>query len=275
MPLQLTLHTPSIIPLEVDSVRLETVRAQSADEVLRTLIQRGNRQQPLGEFFSVRGSAAEDATLVWQGDCRQVRRIGAGWTAGTLRVEGDAGMHLGSAMGGGEIICEGHAADWAGAEMKGGRLTICGDAGHQLGAVYPGGRRGMTGGEILVHGNAGDDVGHTMRRGLIAIRGRCGDTAGARVIAGTILIGGTAGIRHGAAMKRGSIIFCEPGESLAVLPTFRAAATYRPVFLQLFLRRLAALGFPTPEHWFTSRYRRYCGDLLELGRGELLVREPA
>jgi formylmethanofuran dehydrogenase subunit C len=275
MPLTLTLHTPSSIPLEVDSVRLETVREQSPDEVLRTLVQRGNKQAPLGEFFSATGTARDDATLVWVGDCSRVKLIGAKLSSGTVRVEGTAGMHLGAEMTGGEVICEGDAADWVGAEMKGGRITVRGNAGHLVGAVYRGGRRGMTGGEILIHGSAGNEIGHTLRRGLIAIGGRCGDAVGVGMIAGTICLFGEPGIRHGAGMKRGTMVFFNPGPAIDVLPTFRSACSYQPVFLQLYLRELRSAGFRLADEYFTSRYRRYNGDLLELGRGEMLVREAA
>ena len=62
MPLTIAIHTPSSIPLEVDSIRMENVRTQSADEVKATLIQRGNKQVTLGEFFTVSGSASDDET---------------------------------------------------------------------------------------------------------------------------------------------------------------------------------------------------------------------
>ena len=275
MPLELAIQTPSSIPLEVDTVQLDAVRTQSPDDVLQTLIQRGNKQVPLGEFFSATGSAAEDETIVWQGDLAKVKLIGARLASGTVRVEGTVGMHLGADMTGGEIICNGNAADWVGAEMKGGRITVHGNTGHLVGAAYRGGRRGMTGGEILVHGNAGNEVGHTLRRGLIAIGGTCGDAVGVGLIAGTVLVFGEPGIRHGMSMKRGTIVFFNPGDSLDILSTYRRCCTYRPAFLRLYLRHLQAQGFPVPEECLTSRYHRYGGDLLEIGRGELLVREAA
>ncbi|MCA9053512.1 MAG: formylmethanofuran dehydrogenase subunit C [Planctomycetaceae bacterium] len=275
MPLTLTLQTPSAIPLEVDTIDLETVRSQSTGDVLHTLIQRGNKQVPLGEFFSADGSAADDATIVWQGDLAKVKLIGSKLASGTVRVEGNAGMHMGAEMTGGEILCTGDAADWAGAEMKGGRITIRGNAGHLVGAGYRGSRKGMTGGEILVHGHAGNEVGHTMRRGLIAVGGRCGDAVGVGLIAGTVFVFGEPGIRHGMSMKRGTLAFFNPGPQLDILPTFRKSCTYRPSFLPIFLRHLQEHGFPIPPECFSSRYHRYCGDLLEIGRGELLVREAA
>lgn len=272
MPLFLRLRTASSIPLEVDSLQMDPVRTQSPGEVAQTHIYRGNKQIPLGEFFDVWGSAAEDATIIWQGDCTKVKLIGCKLSAGTVRVEGNAGMHLGAEMTGGDVYVEGNASDWVGAEMKGGRIVVTGDAGHLVGAVYRGGRKGMTGGEILIHGSAGNEVGHTMRRGLIAIGGKVGDVVGVGMIAGSVLVFGEPGIRHGAGMKRGTIGLFGTGPLPEMLPTFRYACTYRPNFLQLYFRHLRAAGFPVPEECFTMAVRRYNGDFLELGKGEILTR---
>ena len=272
MPLTLTLRESSSIPLEVDTIQLATVRAQSTDDVSATLIYRGNKQPSLGEFFDVSGSAADDNTLVWRGDCAKVKLIGSHLDQGHVIVEGDAGMHLGAEMTGGEIVVNGNAADWVGAEMHGGRIHIHGNAGHLVGAVYRGGRRGMTGGEILVDGNAGNEIGHTMRRGLIAIRGNAGDGIGFNMIAGSVFVFGQAGIRPGAGMRRGTIGLFGSDEDVDVLPTFQFAGTDSPVFLAFAFRRLRDLGFPVPEECFSGKFDRYCGDFLELGKGELVVR---
>ena len=271
MPLTFTLTQPSAIPLEVDAIQLETVRGQSPDEVKRTLIQRGNQQLPLGEFFQVQGSAAEDEELVWEGDCSKVKLIGTHWKKGRVRVAGNAGMHLGAEMTGGEMLVEGHAADWVGAEMHGGRIRIKGNAGHLVGAVYRGGRRGMTGGEILIDGNAGNEIGHTMRRGLIAVGGQAGDAVGFNMIAGSVFIFGESGIRPGAGMRRGTIGLFSAANPPDMLPTFRHACTFRPVFLRIYLRELARQGFPVPEACFGAKYHRFLGDFLELGKGEILI----
>lgn len=275
MPLVLSQHTKTSIPLEVDAVRLEIVRAQSPDAVRATLIQYGNAQAPLGEFFTATGSAAEDETLVWQGDCEKVKRIGSHLAGGSVRVEGNAGMHLGAEMRGGEIVVTGDAADWLGAEMHGGRIVVKGNAGHLVGAAYRGGRRGMTGGEILIHGAAGNEIGHTMRRGLIAVGGRAGDAAGFGMIAGSLFLFGESGLRPGAGMRRGTIALLAERPTPDMLPTFRMACRDRPVFLQVYLKRLRSLGFPVPAEAFTAEYERWCGDLLEIGKGEILVRQAA
>ena len=272
MPLVITLKQTSSIPLEVDGVRLELVRGQSIDQIRTILIQRGNQQVPLGEFFDVKGSAADDNEIVWEGDCTKVKLIGTHLASGRIRVEGNAGMHLGAEMSGGEIVVNGNAADWVGAEMHGGRIHVRGNAGHLVGAVYRGGRRGMTGGEILIDGDAGNEIGHTMRRGTIAVGGRSGDAAGFNMIAGSVFLFGEPGIRPGAGMRRGTIAFLASATAPDMLPTFKFACTYRPVFLRFYFRQLKSFGFPVPENCLDADYHRYCGDFLETGKGEILVR---
>ncbi|RLS52098.1 MAG: formylmethanofuran dehydrogenase subunit C [Planctomycetota bacterium] len=271
MALTIALHTPSSIPLEVDSVRMENVRAQNIDAVRTTLIQRGNQQVSLGEFFSISGSANDDETMVWQGELSKVKLIGTGLASGKILVEGNVGMHLGAEMRGGEITVRGNAADWLGAELHGGRIRVHGNAGHMVGAVYRGGHKGMTGGEILIDGSAGNEMGNTMRRGLIVVGGPCGDFAGVNMIAGSVLVFGEPGIRCGAGMKRGTVGLL--GTSTPdILPTFKYACTYQPTFLRVYLKYLLQLGFPVPAEALHASYKRYCGDLLEVGKGELLTK---
>lgn len=272
MPLICELTTRTSIPLEVDSVQLHDVRTQPASDIARIPIQYGNTRVALGEFFQVSGSAVDDETLVWRGNCSKVKLIATGLKSGTVRVEGHAGMHLGAEMTGGQVICEGNADDWAGAELHGGTLTVHGNAGHLVGAVYRGGSRGMTGGRILIHGNAGNEIGHSMRRGLIAIGGSSGDAPGFNLIAGTILLCGPAGIRPGAGMKRGSIVYLAEDAAPPLLPTFRPSGQWIPEFLQPLLHELAAEGFPVPASALGATFRRCVGDFLELGKGEILLR---
>jgi formylmethanofuran dehydrogenase subunit C len=244
------------------------------DDVRRIPIQYGNGQVPLAEFFDVSGSA-DDEQLVWEGDCAKVKLIGTHLTTGHVRVEGNAGMHLGAEMRGGEILVTGNAADWVGAEMHGGRIHVKGNAGHLVGAVYRGGRRGMTGGEILIEGDAGNEIGHSMRRGLIAVGGRSGDAAAFNMIAGTVLLCGETGIRPGAGMRRGTIGLLGSSPAPGLLPTFKFACTYRPVFLRFYLLRLREAGFAFDPRLLDADYHRYCGDFLELGKGEILIRALA
>ena len=272
MPLVLSLKQQTSIPIEVDTIRMETIRTQTIDEIKATRIHYGNKTPDLADFFNVSGSAGDDSEMIWEGDCSKIKMIGTGLIEGRVIVQGNAGMHLGAEMRGGEIIVHGNTADWLGAEMHGGRIRVHGNAGHLVGAVYRGGRKGMTAGEILIDGNAGNEIGNSLRRGLIAVGGSAGDAIGYNLIAGTILIFGGAGIRPGAGMRRGTIGLLGPEPPPLMLPTFKSAGVTRPVFLQIYLRHLRQRGFTVPDACFTTAYERHCGDFLEYGKGEILVR---
>jgi hypothetical protein len=59
------------------------------------------------------------------------------------------------------------------------------------------------------------------------------------------------------------------------LATFVFSCTYRPPFLALYLRRLRALGLAVSNEQLEGRYARWCGDGLEMRRGEILILEEA
>jgi formylmethanofuran dehydrogenase subunit C len=102
------------------------------------------------------------------------------------------------------------------------------------------------------------------------VAGRVGDAAGLRMLAGTIVALGGVGARAGAGMRRGSIVTMAPAMPLA---TFVFSCVYRPPFLGLYLRRLRALGLDVTDEQLGGRYARWCGDGLELRRGEILILE--
>ncbi len=109
----------------------------------------------------------------------------------------------------------------------------------------------MTGGVLLVHGNAGDQVGHTMRRGLIAVGGDVGDFAAINMIAGSLFVLGACGLRPAAAMRRGTLaVFNDRPE---LLPTFRSGGHCEPLFLSVYLGKLADMGFAAPYEWRARR----------------------
>jgi formylmethanofuran dehydrogenase subunit C len=265
--LLLKYQSTTAIPVEAECVTPDNLAGKSAAEVAVLPVQHGNAQAPLGEFFRVEGDAG-DGEVVIEGDCSRVKWLGAAMAGGRLTVRGNAGMHLGAEMTGGTIEVYGSAGDWVGAEMRGGRIHVHGDAGHLTGAAYRGSRLGMRGGVILVDGRAGNEVGSTMRRGLIAVGGDTGDFPGVSLIAGTICIFGRPGLRPGAGMKRGTIALF--GGRPQLLPTFRYDCTYRPVFLGLYLRQLRAWGFAVADGALHGLYQRYSGDLVALGKGEVL-----
>jgi formylmethanofuran dehydrogenase subunit C len=110
-----------------------------------------------------------------------------------------------------------------------------------------------------------------MRRGLLAVGGKTGDLAGFNMLAGTILVFGNAGIRHGAGMRRGTIGFFG-SELPRMLPSFRHACRYHPEALTLIMQQLAQHQFPLPADALRLTVDLYNGDLIEGGRGEILLR---
>jgi formylmethanofuran dehydrogenase subunit C len=270
MTLTLRYHADTSVPVEVEGITPDRLRDKSLAEIERLEIQHGNRKVNLAELFTVSGAPA-DGRIDYEGNLRGVHFIGYGMTGGEVRVMGNAGRHLGGEMTGGTIRVEGNAGDWVGAEMHGGSIQIQGDAGDLVGAAYRGSKRGMTDGTILVGGNAGNEIGAAMRRGMVAVRGSCGDAAGFNMIAGSILVFGDCGIRTGAGMRRGTIALF--GKSPAkLLPTFRRAGAFRPLFLRLSFRELAWLGFPVDQGLLDDDLSLYHGDLVALGKGEVWMR---
>ena len=254
MTLTLTLREQPDVPLEAEVLTPD----QLVGDIAALPVWHGKERTRVGEFFEVSGSG-DDVRV--EGDLSRVRYVGAGMTAGRLTVAGSVGAHAGAGMSGGELRIEGDAGDHVGAGMRGGTLTIRGSAGRC-------GER-MRGGEIVVHGDAGPRAGAGMRRGLIAVGGRAGEAAGLRMIAGTIIALGGVGPKAGAGMRRGSIVTT----SAEPLSTFTFSCFYRPPYLRLYLRRLRALGLPVEQ--LDGRYARWCGDGLELRRGEILILEDA
>jgi formylmethanofuran dehydrogenase subunit C len=225
------------------------------------------RVLPLGELFSVTGGRSTSVRIT--GDLRLVDALGAGMAGGTLTVEGDVGRDLGRGMTGGAIEVHGSAAHGAGRTMAGGMISIRGDAGDGLGGPLPGSARGMTGGEILVHGNVARDAGFCARRGLIVIGGDAGDGSARSMIAGTVIVIGRAHDSVGCWNKRGTLVALGGAQ---VPETYRYACTYRPTFLRLLFEHLRHThGLTIDDRFVSGRYARYCGDLSELGLGELLI----
>ncbi len=103
---------------------------------------------------------------------------------------------------------------------------------------------------------------------MIAVLGNTTDFTGAFAVAGTILVFGSLGARAGAGMKRGTIVTCRQPD---LLPTFIFDCSYRPGFLGLILMALRREGFPIDEQWVAGNYLRYSGDLVALGKGEILI----
>ncbi len=263
----LTRKESSPIPVEADSVCPDRFAALGAADIARLPAFYGRRQVTLGDLFEIDGAGAGDITVL--GDLTAVKKIGLGMSWGSITLDGPVGPHTGAFMTGGEILVRGDAGDWLGAHMGGGRIVVEGDAGHCVGAAYSGETRGMCGGEIVVRGNAGREAGARMRRGLVVVLGDTGEFAGARMLAGSVFVGGRLGRRPGAGMKRGTVVGFGAGPEL--LPTFRYACTYRPVFMRYYIRRLRESGLVDETELSGEVFRRYVGDMTNGARGEVLL----
>lgn len=266
MTLKLKLHTQPDVPLEAECICPDKLQNLTENEIASLTLFHGNRQVCLSDFFSCSGHY--DGEMIVEGDLANVKHIGSMMSQGKLIIEGDVGVHTGAAMSGGEIIIEGNASDWLAPEMSGGRIIVKGNAGHMVGSGYRGSSIGMQGGEIIVHGNVKNETGHVMRSGLIAIGGSAGDFTGVNMLAGTIIVLGEIGIRSGAGMKRGSIV-CQQNASL--LPTFSRSCEYQPVFLKHYFKHLKSLGLSISDTLLNGTFERWCGDSVELNRGEILL----
>ena len=263
--LRLTLRTKLQVPLEAPCIVPDQLALLSLHEIEKLPVQHGNIAASLADYFTITGNPA-DANVVMEGDCSCVKWLGAKMAGGSLHINGLSGMHAGSAMRGGAITIDGDADDWLGAEMRGGLIRVHGRAGHHVGGAYPGSRAGMRGGTLLVDGATGDGTGAVLRRGLIAVGG-CGDYAGASMVAGSLFVFGALGSYAGMAMKRGTIAAF--GTTATLLPTFRESGVFEPAFLPIYLRKLCASAYAVPN--VLRPMRRYCGDIAELGLGEILL----
>jgi len=125
----------------------------------------------------------------------------------------------------------------------------------------------MRGGVILVDGSAGNEIGSTMRRGLIAVGGDAGDFAGVSMIAGSVFVFGQPGVRPAAGMKRGTVAVFR-GRPQLLRRSARTASTGQPSSAST--AAVAGLGLLGREEFLNGSYRRYSGDLVALGKGEVL-----
>lgn len=269
MALTLRWSNATTFPVHAESLRPERFAAIDPTDVPRFRIPVGNSTAELGELFAING-AIDDGHLILEGSMPSLGWIGRGMTAGRLTVRGDVGPGLGATMTGGTLDVTGNVGPAAGAGMRGGVLSITGNAGDQLGAAEPGARLGMRGGVILVNGHVGDDAGLAMRRGVIAVSGRAGEGLGRAMIAGSVVVFGQAGKTTGTGMKRGTIALFDETPAEPAFP-FRHACRYRPPVMTILLRSLQRHGLAVPSSAFVGAFERYNGDLLEGGRGELLV----
>ncbi|MEJ7812376.1 MAG: formylmethanofuran dehydrogenase subunit C [Gemmatimonadaceae bacterium] len=252
--------------IEADAIAPDRLASLSQLEIARLPVWAGGRPARLGDIFSVRGERA--STVRIDGDATHVDGLGSAMAGGTLHIEGSAGRRLGAGMTGGAIHVLGDTGDDAGSAMAGGLLRVGGRAGDRLGAARAGAAKGMTGGEIIVLGAAGSEAGAGARRGLIVVCGDVGAHAARGMIAGSVIVFGAAGAGAARWSKRGTLVVAG---TVDVEPTFGFACTYRPPHLRLTLTYLRAkYALPIDDGYIHGLYRRYSGDMAELGKGEIL-----
>jgi formylmethanofuran dehydrogenase subunit C len=266
MSIKLSLYTQPDVPLEADMINPDNLSQLTTAEIEKQVVEHGNQKALLADFFKVSGEKSEHLEL--EGDLSKVKHLGSGMSFGKMSISGNVGAHLGAAMSGGEIMVEGDVGDWLAPEMSAGRVEIRGNAGHMVGSAYRGSPVGILGGEIIIHGNAKNEVGHAMRNGIIVIGGNSGDFTGVNMLAGTIIVLGEPGIRTGAGLRRGSVVCMSKSK---LLPTFSYSCTYQPGFLRLYLLYLQSLGLDISEDQIMGSYERWCGDIIEFNRGEILL----
>lgn len=267
--INLSLHTQPIVPLEAECISPDHIHKLNIKEIEKLSVLHGNQTAKLADFFNVAGEP--DQHIQISGDLSMVKHIGSQMSLGNILIEGDIGQHLGALMTGGEIKVIGNAGDWVGAELLGGRIIIEGNAGHMLGSAYRGNSVGVQGGEIIVTGDVKNEVGNGMRRGNIIIGGNSGDFTGVNMLGGSIIVLQQMGIRSGASMKRGTII---SGQCAQMLPTFSFSCVYHPNYLRHYFMFMRKVGINVDDALFNGTYERWCGDAIELNRGEILLYKP-
>jgi formylmethanofuran dehydrogenase subunit C len=266
MSLLLTLRDGITERIDASSIRPDALAALASSAILQLPLFVGRQRAALGDLFEFGGEKSDDVRVV--GELSRVDGLGTAMQAGTLTIDGEAGCAVGYGMRGGTIDALGDVGDDAGVAMSGGLLRIRGSAGNRLGAAMPGASRGMTGGEILVHGDAGDEAAARARRGLVVIGGDAGPGAAHAMIAGTIMIGGRVGSGAGVWSKRGSVIALGKVEIPA---TYQYACTYRPSYVSVLVRYLQRVRrFPIDDRFAVGRYKRWTGDVADVGKGEIL-----
>ena len=261
----LTLRAPLARPISAGAIAPDRFAGLSSQEIAALELWDGSSRIALGDVFTVSGERS--ASVVLEGDLAQLHEVGTTMSAGSLEIKGSIGHALGVRMSGGTIAVQGRAGHDAGLAMAGGSIVIDGSAGDRVGGAPPGASKGMIGGDIVVRGGAGHEAGARMRRGTLYC-GSVGDSAGIGMIAGNLIVAGAIGSSVGNGNKRGSIVALN---GVQVPPTYAYACTYRPPHIPLMLLSLRArFGVVVDDAHLHGLYKRYSGDLAEIGKGEIL-----
>jgi formylmethanofuran dehydrogenase subunit C len=223
----------------------------------------------LDELFEVSGEPSE--SLILEGDCSKLIRLGAKMDRGSMLVRGSAGDELAARMKGGRIEVLGDVGNYLAMSMRNGAVIVHGSAGDFVAGPATGERRGMQGGDCLVLGNIGSRGAERMRRGILFVGGNTGDCGAAQMIAGTVIVLGELGAEWAGGMKRGSIVLGRPARQ-EFAAELTPAREFELSFLPLVWRHLQALVSNDHVHFPTSRWAmRQLGDRANHGLGEILT----
>ena len=242
------LRRPLDARVDLGSVLSGAWTTLGAGELARRPIGIAGADAVLGDIFDLSGSPT--ATIRFEGDLAMADRLGAGLSEGAVVVDGAVGDDVGSGM-------------------SGGSMDVHGNAGARAGGAAADARRGMTGGELLIRGSAGEDPGTRMRAGSGRDHRRRRAPCRTRHDRGDGDRVRHAGARPGALVQAGVDRRHGQGRDSADLSR---ACTYQPAHVRVTLLRLRRqYALDVEERYLTGFYRRYSGDLAELGRGEILA----
>lgn len=257
---------PPVGTIDGSVLRPDRLASVKVAELKQQRITIGRHHYAWSDVFEIEGDPGSSWTLT---GAANYLHLATGLSSGLLRINGHAGDYAGQQMRGGRLEIQGSAGHSLGAGMQGGLITVTGDAGPQVGGPCHNTHVGMTDGEIIIQGSAGPRAGFRKRRGLIAAQ-RCEEQAGNHMQAGTIVVFQGPLHKPGLSMKRGTILCLDPKTEVTWLPYFQPDCVYRPVFVQIMLGRLLALGCKVPDGARHGKYQLYSGDRLSNGKAEIL-----
>lgn len=252
--------------LDLSALTPDRLAGKTLAEIAALELQTTRQRITVGDMFRLRKGEAQD--IVFEGGSERFDWLGAGMTAGSITVDGDAGAQAGRLMAGGTLVVRGSVGIHAASGLTGGHMDVTGNAGDFLGAPGLGEMTGMGGGLVMVRGNAGQRAGERMRRGVLIVEGSAAHYAGCRMVAGTLVICGKTGDNPGALMQRGTLVLSAPPATL--LPAFVECGPQDLVITQLMSRALAPHS-PRAATLLKRRLRRLAGDMSQLGKGEILL----
>ncbi len=278
LELQLRQSPPLGVRIDLRGVIPSLLRSLTLAEIELLPIEVDGLPQKLGEWFKVRGDAAQ-MELNIAGDCGCCDSIGHGLDGGVLRVEGDVGDQLGHRMKAGELSVSGNVGRYCASQMRGGMIKITGNANDYAGGANSTDRQGMRGGLLVIHGDVGKCAGHRMRRGMMILHGSVDSGLAMRMIAGTIVCCGDVNPVIGCGMRRGTIVLLQERlNGLSDLPGFTSLEESELSFLPILLKnaiphlpKTVSLNFPLEADRLPKRGLRGLGDRARGGLGELIL----